>query len=250
MFADHLVAHRGYPTCLPENTLPSIEATLQAGARYVEVDIQLSADGEPVLFHDRDLQRLCQQPGAIYDYRLAELRTFQVQDRQRFADSTDGLPIPHLDELVALLQRQPAVTVFIELKRVSLEHFGIELVVVRVLSALQAVANQVVIISYNLEALQQVKGGSDLPIGAVFDDWQQHRLPGITRLQAEYLFCDIASLPAEGEVSVAGSRVAVYECTDPQQALAVWRRGVSLVGTFAIGEMLAQLETMEPAFEF
>ena len=39
-FADHLVAHRGYPARLPENTLPSIKAALQAGARYVEVDVQ------------------------------------------------------------------------------------------------------------------------------------------------------------------------------------------------------------------
>ena len=57
MNADHLVAHRGYPSCLPENTLPSIVAALQVGARYLEVDVQVSRDGEVVLFHDRELQR-------------------------------------------------------------------------------------------------------------------------------------------------------------------------------------------------
>jgi len=63
MLADHLVAHRGYPARLPENTLPSIEAAVQAGARYIEVDVQLSRDGEVILFHDRDLHRLCGQAG-------------------------------------------------------------------------------------------------------------------------------------------------------------------------------------------
>ena len=36
-FADYLVAHRGYPARLTENTLPSVEAALQAGARYIEL---------------------------------------------------------------------------------------------------------------------------------------------------------------------------------------------------------------------
>ena len=50
-----LVAHRGYALHYPENTLIGIEAAIRAGARYVEVDVQLSADKVPVLFHDRTL---------------------------------------------------------------------------------------------------------------------------------------------------------------------------------------------------
>ncbi|MGF1546037.1 MAG: glycerophosphodiester phosphodiesterase family protein, partial [Thiotrichales bacterium] len=60
-----LVAHRGYALRYPENTLPAIEAALAAGARYVEIDVQLSADQVPVLFHDRSLMRMCEVTGAL-----------------------------------------------------------------------------------------------------------------------------------------------------------------------------------------
>ena len=44
-----LVAHRGYPQHYPENTLIGIEAAITAGARFIDVDVQLSADRVPVL---------------------------------------------------------------------------------------------------------------------------------------------------------------------------------------------------------
>ena len=229
MYADHLVAHRGYPARLPENTLASIEAALQAGARYIEVDVQLSRDGEIVLFHDRDMWRLCGQPGPVHDYRWEELQAFQVQA---------SLPIPRLAEAIALLQSYPDVVLFIELKRISLETFGVDGVVQRVLSLLHPMATQVVLISYNLEALQWVRQRSSYPIGVVIDNWLQREQPAIRQLNPEYLFCDLASLPAAGELACPDSKLVLFECTDPQQALDLLQRGASLIETFAIGEML------------
>ena len=52
-----LVAHRGYPRRYPENTLLSLLAALEAGAEFVEFDVQMTADGVPVLLHDADLRR-------------------------------------------------------------------------------------------------------------------------------------------------------------------------------------------------
>ncbi|MFG3229323.1 glycerophosphodiester phosphodiesterase [Kitasatospora sp. NPDC048194] len=52
------VAHRGDPYRYRENTIPSIESALAAGADAVEVDVQLSRDQVPVLLHDRTLDRL------------------------------------------------------------------------------------------------------------------------------------------------------------------------------------------------
>ncbi|HFD33365.1 MAG TPA: glycerophosphodiester phosphodiesterase, partial [Gammaproteobacteria bacterium] len=79
------IAHRGYAAAYPENTLIALDAAFQAGTEYVEVDIQLSADHIPVLFHDRDLQRLCQQSGAIQDYTFSQLEKFNVTDSEKFA---------------------------------------------------------------------------------------------------------------------------------------------------------------------
>src|SRR3546814_8823095 len=52
-----IMGHRGAKALAPENTLCSMKAAAGAGARWVEFDVMLTADGEPVLFHDDTLQR-------------------------------------------------------------------------------------------------------------------------------------------------------------------------------------------------
>jgi glycerophosphoryl diester phosphodiesterase len=79
MTVPELIAHRGWPRRHPENSLPGIEAALMAGAGYVEVDVQLSADRVPVLFHDAGLERLCGVPGPVAARRLDELAALRVR---------------------------------------------------------------------------------------------------------------------------------------------------------------------------
>ena len=236
----NLVAHRGYTLHYPENTLPAIAAAVTAGAKFVEVDIQLSADETPFLFHDRTLERLCGQPGALHDYSASELAQFRAADQGRFGDKFKDTPITRLLELLEFMQAHPELTVFIELKRSSIDKFGIEMMVQRTLSVLQAVQAQCVIISYNIKALAHVQKVYGWLVGAVVDEWQERNQDDIKQLKPEYLFCDLDSLPAEGEINYYESRIAVFECTDAQQALALAQRGVELIETFAIGEMLQE----------
>ncbi|MBO1417520.1 glycerophosphodiester phosphodiesterase [Streptomyces sp. FH025] len=71
------VAHRGDPYRYRENTLPSVESALAAGADAVEVDVQLTRDKVPVLLHDRTLERLwgdARSVDRVTEEQLAELR--------------------------------------------------------------------------------------------------------------------------------------------------------------------------------
>jgi glycerophosphoryl diester phosphodiesterase len=52
-----LIGHRGYSAIAPENTLPSFQLALDAGAELVELDYQQSQDGEPMVIHDPVLDR-------------------------------------------------------------------------------------------------------------------------------------------------------------------------------------------------
>ncbi|MFS1882205.1 glycerophosphodiester phosphodiesterase, partial [Vibrio splendidus] len=52
-----LTAHRGAASLAPENTLASIEQAAKVGANWVEIDTQLSADGIPMVFHDKTVNR-------------------------------------------------------------------------------------------------------------------------------------------------------------------------------------------------
>ncbi len=52
-----LIAHRGYSAAAPENTLAAVRAAHQAGATWVELDVQLLKDDTPVIWHDGDVRR-------------------------------------------------------------------------------------------------------------------------------------------------------------------------------------------------
>ena len=60
-------AHRGGASDAPENTMPAFEHAVGLGYHYVETDVQVTADGVLVAFHDNDLRRTCGRPGRISD---------------------------------------------------------------------------------------------------------------------------------------------------------------------------------------
>jgi glycerophosphoryl diester phosphodiesterase len=237
-----LVAHRGYAQRYPENTLLAMRAAVEAGAHYLEFDVQLSADKVPVLFHDHDMQRMCGQNGAIHEYPLARLRDFSVSEYGKFGYRYVGNPITTLQEMVAFLAEQPAVFAFVELKRQSLRFFGIDTMLDVILPLLEPIRQQAIIISYSLAALRATRERSSFPIGAVFDQWRERKQLLIRTLRPEFMFTDIEQLPRFGRLKHAQSQLAVYECVDPARAVKVHQRGVDFVETFAIAEMLNSLK--------
>ncbi len=128
-----LVAHRGYALRYPENTLPSLRAAIEAGARYIEFDVQMTADGVPVLLHDADLWRTGRLDKKIHDMSIDQVMQVEVTEETRLGGRFTDVNIPLLGEIVDLLQAHPEITAFVELKRASLARFGVEKMVDRVL---------------------------------------------------------------------------------------------------------------------
>lgn len=246
MSAPELVAHRGYAARYPENTLAALEAAIEAGARHVEVDVQLSSDGFPVLFHDRTLDRMCGVPGAVHERTLADLRALSCGEPGKFGDRFQREGLLSLAGFVQLLRRHPNVHAFVEIKRIAIERFGRERILERVLPALDAAIHQCALISFSLEFLAAARRAHPIPLGAVFDTWEQREHQLVPEIDPEFLFFDVDGLPATGALSVPGARVAVYEVADPDVARALARRGVELVETFEIGAMLAALRPIAP----
>jgi glycerophosphoryl diester phosphodiesterase len=84
-------AHRGGASDAPENTMPAFEYAIGLGYRYVETDVQVTADGVLVAFHDNDLTRTCNRRGKISELPWTEVQTALV----------DGVaPIPLLEDLL------------------------------------------------------------------------------------------------------------------------------------------------------
>ena len=67
--------HRGCICSHLENTIPAMEEGLRRGADYLEIDIQLTKDGIPVVFHDVEIETMTGLPGYIHDYTYSELRS-------------------------------------------------------------------------------------------------------------------------------------------------------------------------------
>jgi glycerophosphoryl diester phosphodiesterase len=76
-----VIGHRGCAGEVPDNTLPSFAAGLEAGAAILESDVHLSRDGVPVLIHDDDLERVSDGSGRVAEHSLAQLRRLDFGHR-------------------------------------------------------------------------------------------------------------------------------------------------------------------------
>lgn len=236
-----LVAHRGYALRHPENTLNAVEAALRAGAHWVEIDVQLTQDGFPVLFHDRTTERMCGEPGSIAGRTLAEVRELACHEPGRFGELFGGEGIASLGAFAQLIAKHPDVRTFVEVKRAALEQFGEDVVLERVLHALRPALAQCALISFSLPFLATARKGATLPVGAVFDRWEEREQSAVRELRPEFLFCDVDGLPARGALAHEGARLVIYEVAEPELAARLAARGVEFVETFAIAEMRAAL---------
>ena len=108
----YLIAHRGAMAEAPENTAAAFERALAFPIDGIEFDVQLTRDGVPVVFHDGDLNRITGEKGAVSDYSLAELKTFDYG--RWFSEAFVGTTIPTLEEVLEHYAHRTAL--LIELK--------------------------------------------------------------------------------------------------------------------------------------
>lgn len=90
-----VIGHRGAAGHEPENTIRSFRAAMALGVDLVETDIQLTKDGQLVVFHDKLLDRVTTGTGYLADHDFDELAA---------AVSVDGEPIPLLSDVCAVLR--------------------------------------------------------------------------------------------------------------------------------------------------
>jgi glycerophosphoryl diester phosphodiesterase len=238
--ADRLIAHRGWQTRFPENTLPALRGALNRGARHLECDVQLSADGLPLLCHDPTLQRLCGVDVDITTLRAAEALQLSAHEPGRLGVVHHGTPLATLEQAVGLCAAYPGVTLYVELKRHSLRRFGADRVLDAVLPVVAASAARIVLISFDVAVLLRARERAWARSALVLSDWEQAFSADVRALQPALLFGSIAWLAAH-RLSELPSPVAVYEVPTAEAARDWWQRGAALVETFAIGELLESL---------
>ncbi len=115
-------AHRGASFYAPENTLEAFDIAVKQKSDGVELDVQLSKDGELVVIHDETIDRVSDGRGYVKDYTLNELKKFNVAKLfPQYGFST----IPTLEEVYSLL-KPTELNINVELKTGSIFYEGIE----------------------------------------------------------------------------------------------------------------------------
>jgi glycerophosphoryl diester phosphodiesterase len=236
-----LIGHRGEPENYPENSLAGFRAALDAGARYIETDVQITADGVAVLSHDPTLHKITGHELAITetDYRI--MRELPAGYASRFGERFSDLRITRLDEFVALLQHYPQARAFIELKHASIKAHGAARVVDLVLDMLGDSRSQCIIISFEPGALVHVRNVSNLPIGWVLPEWSATSHAIAAELAPDYLFCNRKRLPPETVPLWPGPwQWVVYTVNTADEVHAFRSRGIDSVETNVITRLLAE----------
>ena len=112
-----VIAHRGASAYYPENTLVSFAAAISLGAGMVEFDVQLSRDGEVVVFHDEKLSRCTNGRGKLAAYTLAELK--KLDAGKWFDEKFKGEKIPTLKEVLSFCSGKIAVNIEVKTEAVA-----------------------------------------------------------------------------------------------------------------------------------
>lgn len=93
-----LIAHRGFGSIYPENTIYAFQESIRNGANAIEFDVQPTKDGELVVIHDSTLDRTTNGTGRVDSKTLSEIKALDA-GYKFFNNTLTGITIPTVDEI-------------------------------------------------------------------------------------------------------------------------------------------------------
>lgn len=235
-----VIGHRGAAAAAPENTLESIRAAARLGARCVEFDAKLTADGVVVLFHDETLNRTTNGHGRVARTDFATLRGLDAG--AWFGPAWAGARVPTLEEALRLL-RELDMQANIEIKPCPGRDAETARAVVAVLRRhWPAEAPPPLLSSFSRLSLQTAQAAApDLPRGLLL--WRKDPLWAIAaaELGCRSVHCAKQYLTRSWarEIRAAGYGLAAYTVNEPAQARRLLAWGVDAIITDCPDAILA-----------
>lgn len=220
-----LVAHRGDATNYLENTLPAFRGAAGLGLTHVELDVQLTADGVPLVLHDANARRT---HGVDMDVRLCPFSALAGEglfDRRVF-----DCPVPRLDEFADWMLSAPGMHAFVEIKTESLHTHGRQAVLAAVRATLAPVAGRYTLISYDARVLGMARQAGET-VGYVLRGLGERDRAVATHLSPALLFADCRQLLRAGALWPGDWRWATFEVADRAIARRMRALGVDYLET-------------------
>lgn len=117
-----VIAHRGASAYCPENTMAAFEKAVTMKADMIEIDVMMSKDGVPVVFHDAGLKAHTDGEGKLKDHTLSELKKMDAGSwfNEQFSDQT----ISTLEEVLEFAAGTIALNIEIKKEAVTDEMYG------------------------------------------------------------------------------------------------------------------------------
>jgi glycerophosphoryl diester phosphodiesterase len=242
-----LIAQRGNADEYPENTLPALRSALDLGARHVAFDVQLTADRQPVLLNDSNLKRMTGLDRNALEMTLPQLTEMSVSEPERFQKKFTDIGVPTLVQAVSLIATQPAVTVFVEIKRASLRVFGPGVVVRKICEVLKPIVRQCVLVSRDLSAVHHVRQVSSYRAGWILSEYSTLSALKSEALVPDYLLCDQELLTDSNAQLWRGPwRWVIHNVSSREAAAQLAARGAKLVSTTSFRKVLREFKSNAP----
>lgn len=229
---DEVQAHRGASAIAPENTIAAFRAAAEAGAKWVELDVALSADGKLVVIHDDSVDRTSSGKGSLGALTQAEIGAFDAGFW--FDNRFSGERIPTLAETISALG-ELGLSANVEIKQHA-HHKSLDQLVRAVQADIadRAAATRIMISSFDAEALKAMHAlEPDLEMAMLWamvpEDWEQ-RLAAIpaTTIHMHYKGLSIGLLE---QMQERGIKVRAWTVNDPVQVISFWDAGLTGVIT-------------------
>ncbi len=216
-----IIGHRGASAEAPENTLAAFALAQEQGADGIEFDVQLSADGWPVIIHDSKLDRTTNGRGQVQQLTLAQLQAL---------DAGEGQSIPTLDEVFETLG--PNFLYNVELKTAALRDTGLAAAVADRIQS-HHVENQTVVSSFNPLAVRWARRHLTQSTWVAHLSYKpalkfKHSLIPVQAVHPYYRMVDAAYMAWARK---NGWRVHVWTVDDPAEAQRLANLGVHAIIT-------------------
>ena len=219
-----IIAHRGASFAAPENTLAAVKAAMEAGADWVEIDVQESADGTVMVFHDRDFSRMrgpAKGISLMHDDEIGRIDIGSWKGSEFAAERT-----PRLAEVLSLCKGRAGVLI-------ELKYYGhqqkLEQRVVDVVEA-AGMSDQVMVMSLDYRGLSRLH--------ALRPQWKvgllsSVRLGNLAKLDLDFLGLNARTTSRRQieEARQQGLQTFVWTVNDPLDISVMLGRGVDGVIT-------------------
>ena len=222
-----IIAHRGASYYAPENTQAAIELAAQQGAKWIEVDLHLTADQRVILMHDPTVDRCTNGYGAVAQLSYADI--IHLDAGSWYGEQYIGQRVLSLETLIELLNRLD-INVNLEIKAAACDISTIVQAVINVLRKFWPNKKPYPLLSsFSMGIIQAIRNmAPEFPRAMLIKQWDNSSVNLLADLECVSINIDKHAINAAVLASMhkTGKKILVYTVDDLAEAVELINMGV------------------------